>query len=861
MAVHKELVSAGKFNEKIRSTLRDYYSYGFKNLESGGAASTVTGDWDRLTRILADYFEWSRREDRRCVMFAAEDSQTMDCNPFHRVYRFCSHNPMDPVYFFHTLAALSPEIELAGGIESLPLGEEDVVRLIEKIEQGRSLTTSELLLFYGGAVPAQGRDRTRTPNNRLQEMADQGFLVSLQEKGKKGGPGERRWKLNRLTMRDLLEAGKEADRFFPEHFRYALDFFSRSLPLGEAGIFLLDRTGEEYASPFRFSHAYFMQSLEDVNLIDLLAAADARQWILVSYHHAVKNFTSQLLGFPLQARISGVNGRQHLMIYEPIHRSCTALRLEFMDEIRLVDFGEGCRVLGRDEAEIRTEIARCRRMLDYAWGVSTSTLQTENAARDCAPQPVHLRIEWDPETEGYIRRRMERESRQGRVTISEDGWIDFDADIADPVEMRPWIRSFYGRLLEGAQRTESDTSWVREDLDQFRTWIKAGKPPAGPASSHGVWTLPQDVLEKLSGAPKARNHEQIFNPCFSIYFYIMADVLTRLCGGEKEDYSRADIKNVIDEILGRYYLQIGAETDDLVSAEILDMLLSRDFARESDEGRLVMRYRCRRDLRLYRDLIPLTNVELSWLKMMLKEPDIRLFLSDREIEGIEKLLTDRGRPCRPIDRSFLYCYDRFTVRREERKKEAAALPVLLDAIRYGRTVHLTYYTARGKKIWGDYRPAVIGYSCRTGRLQVYLRSCHSGRFQTFNLSGLQEAALTRDRYKEDALLSEMEDWRQAQMTSVHLCFSGAGNMADRILTELSPWRKYCSHDKEQDLYELVLYYSIQDETEILIRLMGYGGRVLIMDRNHGLGREMQARLEKQAYILERQLLPDRGKER
>lgn len=34
MATHKELITSGKFDEKFKRALLDYYNYGFKNLGS-----------------------------------------------------------------------------------------------------------------------------------------------------------------------------------------------------------------------------------------------------------------------------------------------------------------------------------------------------------------------------------------------------------------------------------------------------------------------------------------------------------------------------------------------------------------------------------------------------------------------------------------------------------------------------------------------------------------------------------------------------------------------------------------------------------------------------------------------------------
>ena len=80
-------------------------------------------------------------------------------------------------------------------------------------------------------------------------------------------------------MGRLLDTGCEADPNFAHHFHSALEFFSKDYLLGEVGTFLLDRAGGEEISPFRWKHKYFMQVLNDFNIIDLLYANGAREMV------------------------------------------------------------------------------------------------------------------------------------------------------------------------------------------------------------------------------------------------------------------------------------------------------------------------------------------------------------------------------------------------------------------------------------------------------------------------------------------------------------------------------------------------------------------------------------------------------
>lgn len=61
MGTHEELITALKFDENFKDMMRDYYSYGFKNLTFSEKSSrqTLLADWKRINNILVDYMKWS----------------------------------------------------------------------------------------------------------------------------------------------------------------------------------------------------------------------------------------------------------------------------------------------------------------------------------------------------------------------------------------------------------------------------------------------------------------------------------------------------------------------------------------------------------------------------------------------------------------------------------------------------------------------------------------------------------------------------------------------------------------------------------------------------------------------------------
>ena len=134
-------------------------------------------------------------------------------------------------------------------------------------------------------------------------------------------------------MKNVIEAGEKASEGFGLRFKSFVDFYSRYHLFGEIGMYLLDRMGTEYSSPFRVKHDYFTQSLNDFNIIDLLDAIKNKQWCRIAYRHGVTGLKTELLCYPIELRISYANGREYLIYYEPFKRSATALRLEFIDSI------------------------------------------------------------------------------------------------------------------------------------------------------------------------------------------------------------------------------------------------------------------------------------------------------------------------------------------------------------------------------------------------------------------------------------------------------------------------------------------------------------------------------------------------
>lgn len=160
----------------------------------------------------------------------------------------------------------------------------------------------------------------------------------------------------------------------------------------------------------RFRHEYFMQALNDFNLIDLLYVIENNRWCEIKYRHGTAQFSSTLLCKPIEIRTSSTTGREFLIFYNPVKRSCTNLRLEFIEEIIAYDESDVLKALERinssEQITVSTVVADIERAyaaLKYMWGVSFSEKQEGNVIEPIQTKDVKITIAYDEKNEYYIK--------------------------------------------------------------------------------------------------------------------------------------------------------------------------------------------------------------------------------------------------------------------------------------------------------------------------------------------------------------------------------------------------------------------------------------------------------------------------
>lgn len=884
MASHEELIRSGSFDTKFKNALRDYYSYGFmsfgelgKTLAKDGKKSasitTLNEDWTRLNNILGDYFKWSA--DKSTSLFASTDSRLLYENPFHRIYRFCRYNSNDPIAFFSIIFALSDKVKLKDGTESLEIPEtvdyDDFSRLEEDITKQNPLLSSQLQCFFSENKDKLFSGDNNSINSKLKELVNMGLVEDKAEKS--GKRSNHRWSLAGLYLSDIIKNGTEAEKDFYAHFTAALEFFSKYFFLGEVGGFLLSRLKNSPKRIYRVKHEYFAAALNDCNLIDILYAIENHRWIKISYRNGLSGVSTKLICFPLEIRISSVNGREYLTFYEPFVRNYSNLRLEFADSVEYIKENTiewGGRIISLEDRLVQSDIEKAKKLIQSSWGAAT--LGADSLNDDIPLCGVSFKVKYDSKSEGFIPERLNREKRQGTVK-KKSGQLEFNIEVLKGTELLPWIRSFYSRLYD--YRDNSDFS-VEEDVNAIISQMENPRLYYEKPKKHTAraWAVPADCKYKVEAKPA---YSLLFNEVFGIYYTLIGEILMNIYSdnSDRQGFTKEQLDIVIKNTLKSHKGEMGVWTETNLRKEIKPVLQSNQSAfmrkgeaEKSASGKPNAWYKIAPKWlsgksgisleELYRpkyfteydsfgtDICPITMVEARWLLTVLNDPKAELFLTLKEKEAVIGCIGDRYSPFKSS--SVIY-FDRY-YREADFKKERNTLVCLTEAIRNHRVIEVIYISKRGNTVEGSFKPLTVEYSKRDDIFRIFALPCGGGSVFTMNLNGIKEITVTDRVFDFEEATEELDNFFSQNKTKITVEFYDSRSLTDRILSEFSPWEKQCLYNKESELYTLTVYYQKTDELEMVIRLMGYGNEIVIKDRDHPVALEIKRRLYKQKEIIE-----------
>lgn len=394
--------------DRIREYMRQFYVYGFRTRTEYDQKSARSYDNERrrLESWLGDYMHFHRNESGKQV-FLSVDSLSISHNPIYDAFKAKSFTDKDITLHYYVMDILSDG-------EPLSLNE-----IIDRIE----------LDYLSHFWSAEALDSS-TLRKKLKEYHSLG-LIQIQKRGKEY-----------FYFRD--------DTPLPLNtWKDALDFFSEESPLGVIGSYLLDRQPEE-ESRFRFKHHYLLHTLDCEILFQLVCAIGQKSAVRLKIRSPRNVGHDVCIVCPLKIWISSQTGRQYALCFDKETQSYGFFRLDNILKVTPME----------QDADFDAYLLHLQDFTKYLWGVSVNPT--------AGIQHIEMTIHAES-NEPYILQRLLREKRNGTVTVLDEHTYRFSADVYDPGEMIPWIRTFVGRIERLWCSDPRITERFTQDLEQMYT--------------------------------------------------------------------------------------------------------------------------------------------------------------------------------------------------------------------------------------------------------------------------------------------------------------------------------------------------------------------------------------------------------
>ncbi len=244
--------------------------------------------------------------------------------------------------------------------------------------------------------------------------------------------------------------------------------------------------------------------------------------------------------------------------------------------------------------------------------------------------------------------------------------------------------------------------------------------------------------------------------------------------------------------------------------------------------------------------IPLTDLEKSFLKALLADERILLFLDPEQRKTLNEMLAS----VRPLWRQEqFYYYDRFTDGDPyEDETYRHNFRLLLEAQKNRQFVDIDYNSPKGNRVHHYYVPIRLEYSAKNDkfRLLALAQNPHRrNKLEILNIDRIACAQLT------DNTLSSFIDINSLIQNSYYqeplkLHIINKRNALERAMLHFANYEKNTTKIDE-NTYECQIYYNQSMETELLIEVMSFGPMLTVIGNERFLN-ILKARLNRQKLL-------------
>lgn len=245
-------------------------------------------------------------------------------------------------------------------------------------------------------------------------------------------------------------------------------------------------------------------------------------------------------------------------------------------------------------------------------------------------------------------------------------------------------------------------------------------------------------------------------------------------------------------------------------------------------------------------LEPLSDLEKSYLKALLSDFRIGLFLTQEQLDALNDMLASVTPLWKPEQ---LYYYDRFADGDPyDDETYRSHFRVLLHAQKKRQYVDIDYNAPSGKRVHHYYVPARLEYSVKNDKFRL-LAFKHTGgqamRLELLNIARIQNVRTTQKTLASAVNLNALIQ-NSYYKEPLRLRIVNERNALERAMLHFANYEKN-TVKIDENTYECLIYYNQNMETELLIEVLSFGPMLTVLGNEKFLGL-LKARLERQTQI-------------
>lgn len=245
--------------------------------------------------------------------------------------------------------------------------------------------------------------------------------------------------------------------------------------------------------------------------------------------------------------------------------------------------------------------------------------------------------------------------------------------------------------------------------------------------------------------------------------------------------------------------------------------------------------------------VPLNHLQKSYLKAILSDEKISLFLNDDEIAGLNAAFADVEPLFNPED---FYYYDRFIDKDDYQNPDYRKhFRMIISAIKNHEYLDILYEARFGQRVHHYYLPCRLEYSIKNDCFRLLAVEKHmerNPRIEILNLSRIKDVTLSGIKVNRLPNINRSLQ-RSYYKEPVRIIIKNQRNALERAMLQFANYEK-STRKIDENTYECLIYYNKKAETELLIEVLSFGPMIKVVGNENFL-RLVKERLVRQSKLL------------